>query len=67
MSVTVGKPTKADFRAALSELSTREKLIVMKEMISFVQIYGKFNWGRQIMGQALTRLFRGEYSTSRWA
>lgn len=66
LMIAFGNPHEADFRAALSQLSAREKLTVMKEMLSFIKIYGKFNWGRQILGQAMARLFRSEYSPSRW-
>jgi hypothetical protein len=38
----------------------------MKEMLSFTRIYAKFKWGRQILGQAVIRLFRGAYPSSRW-
>ena len=67
LMIAFGNPHEADFRAALDKLSRREKLTVMKELLSFIRIYAKFKWGRQIVGQSLARLFRGEYPSSRWA
>ena len=67
LMIAFGNPHEADFKAALRSLSHREKLTVMREVVAFIRIYTKFKWGRQILGQALARLFRGGYSTSRWA
>ena len=66
LMIAFGAPHEADFKAALARLSRREQATVMKEVLSFIRIYGKFKWGRQILGQSLGRLFRGGYSPSRW-
>jgi flavin-dependent dehydrogenase len=66
LMIAFGNPHEADFRAALSKLPRKEQLTLMKEMLSFIRIYAKFKWGRQILGQALVRLFRGAYPSSRW-
>jgi len=66
LMIAFGNPHEADFKKALGKLSRREQARVMKEVLSFVRIYAKFKWGRQIMGQAVSRLFRGEYASSRW-
>jgi flavin-dependent dehydrogenase len=66
LMIAFGNPHEADFRTALGGLSRREKMTVMKEMLSFIRIYAKFKWGRQIIGQSMARLFRGEYPSSRW-
>ena len=67
LMIAFGNPHEADFKAALRGLSRGEKVTVMKEIITFVRIYAKFKWGRQILGQAFARLFRRGYSSSRWA
>ena len=30
------------------------------EIVNFLRLYGRFNWGRQILGQAFRRFFEGE-------
>jgi hypothetical protein len=67
LMIAFGNPHEADFKAALRGLSRSEKLTMMREIVAFIRIYAKFNWGRQILGQAFSRLFRGAYSPSRWA
>ncbi len=64
--IAFGNPHEADFKSALSALSRRQQLTVLKEMLSFLRIYARFRWGRQILGQAVARLFRGHYPASRW-
>ena len=66
LMIAFGNPHEADFRTALRRLSRREQATVMKEVLGFMRIYAKFKWGRQILGQAFGRLFRGSYSPSRW-
>lgn len=66
LMIAFGSPHEADFKAALRGLSRGERLTVIKEVLSFIRIYGKFKWGRQILGQSLSRLFRGDYPSSRW-
>ena len=67
LMIAFGNPHEADFKAALGGLSRREQATLMMEIVAFIRIYTKFKWGRQILGQAFARLFRGEYSSSRWA
>ena len=64
--IAFGKPHEADFRAALKTLSLREQARITREMLSFTRIYAHFKWGRQILGQALYRLFHGGYNPTRW-
>ncbi len=64
--IAFGNPHEANFRSALALLSRREQLTIMKEMLEFLKIYARFRWGRQIFGQAVARLFRGNYPASRW-
>ena len=66
LMVAFGNPHEADLKAALGKLSLREQATVMKEIAAFLRIYAKFKWGRQILGQAVGRLFRGRYSPRRW-
>ena len=67
LMIAFGNPHEADFKAAFSGLSRSEKATMVKEILAFIRIYAKFKWGRQIVGQALARQFRGGYSPSRWA
>lgn len=66
LMIAFGNPHEADFRAALAKLSRKDQLTLMKEVLSFIRIYAKFKWGRQILGQAFVRLFRRDYPSSRW-
>lgn len=59
-------PHEADFKAALRQLPRRDQLRMIGELASFMRIYAKFKWGRQILGQALVRMWRGAYPSSRW-
>ena len=66
LMIAFGNPHEADFKNALRALSRSEQARMVKEVLSFIRIYAKFKWGRQILGQAFGRVFRGEYSSSRW-
>jgi len=66
LMIAFGDPHEADFQSALRGLSRSEQAGVVKDVLSFIRIYAKCKWGRQILGQSLGRLFRGGYSSSRW-
>ena len=66
LRIAFGRPHEADPRAALKDLPVRERLGVVGEILSFMRIYAKFKWGRQMITQAVHRLRRGEYEQSRW-
>ena len=64
--IAFGNPHEADFKSALALLTRRQQLTVLKEMLAFLRIYARFRWGRQIFGQMVARLLRGNYPASRW-
>ncbi|MEE9230535.1 MAG: FAD-dependent monooxygenase [Acidobacteriota bacterium] len=66
LMIALRNPHEADFKAALGRLTKTQQLTVLREMLSFIRIYAKFKWGRQILGQAVARLFLGHYPASRW-
>ena len=66
LQIAFGQPHEADFKAALRELSWRDRVGMTREMLAFIRIYARFKWGRQILGQAVARLASGAYPESRW-
>jgi menaquinone-9 beta-reductase len=64
--IAFARPHEADFRGQLKKLPLRDRLTIIREMLRFVSIYGPFKWGRQILGQAISRLLRGRYPSARW-
>jgi flavin-dependent dehydrogenase len=66
LKIAFGQPHEADFKSALRKLPVLERLGIVREVLDFMRIYGKFNWGRQMLGQAMHRLRSGEYQQSRW-
>lgn len=66
LKIIFSRPHEADFRGAFSRLSGRDKIKVVSEIIRFIYPWGRYNWGRQMLSQALTRSLRGYYAPSRW-
>jgi len=66
LKIAFGQPHEADFKSALRELPWSDRLGMTREILSFIRIYSKFKWGRQIMGQTIARLLNGAYPASRW-
>ena len=66
LMIAFKQPHEADFKAALKALPRQEQLGIMTEMLSFIRLYAKLRWGRQILGQAFTHMFLGRYSAQRW-
>lgn len=64
--IAFARPHEADFREALKELKLRDQARMTLEIINFLRLYGHFNWGRQILGQAFRRSFLGGYDSVRW-
>ena len=66
LKILFGRPHEADFMAALRSRSASEKLIVLKDVLKFLRPWGKYNWGRQMLWQAITRHVTGGYDPRRW-
>jgi len=66
IKILFDRPHEADFREALSRLQGRDKRKVIVEIFRFLYPWGQYNWGRQILMQAVLRELRGNYSPSRW-
>ncbi len=66
IKIIFGHPHEADFRGALSVLPGKDKRKVILEILKFLYPWGEYNWGRQMVTQALLRELRGYYSPSRW-
>jgi hypothetical protein len=47
-------------------ISRQEKLVVLKDVVKFLKPWGKYNWGRQMLWQAVTRQLTGGYNPRRW-
>jgi flavin-dependent dehydrogenase len=66
LQIIFGDPHEADFKTAFRKLSRREKMTVIRDLMSFLKIYAPYKWGRQILQQATLRLVRGDYPSGRW-
>ena len=66
LQIAFGRPHEADFRRALRQLPWGGRLRLVSEMVGFIRLYGKFRWGRQMLGQALSRTMGGGYDARRW-
>jgi flavin-dependent dehydrogenase len=66
LKIAFGHPHEADFRAALRRLRTPDQLRLLFDVWSFVKLFGGHGWGRQMLGQAASRLFRDGYDPRRW-
>jgi hypothetical protein len=66
LKIAFARPHEADFRAALKTLPWRHRVKMVWEVFSFIRIYSRFNWGRQIIGQAIYRMLHMGYSPDRW-
>jgi len=66
LKVAFDRPHEADFPAALTALSWRERAKVMRDIWRFLVLYKEFKWGRQILQAALQRPLIGGYSMKRW-
>jgi len=66
LMIAFRNPHEADFKAELAKLPLRDRLGIVREVLSFIRLYARFKWGRQILGQAITRMFRGGYDPKRW-
>jgi flavin-dependent dehydrogenase len=66
LKILFGRPHEADFMGALAKRSRRDKLIVLKDVVKFLAPWGKYNWGRQMLWQAITRQITGGYNPRRW-
>lgn len=67
LKIALGKPHEADFKGELAKLPLKSQAAIVIDLLKFIQIYGAYNWGRQMLSQALVRLFKGRYNPARWA
>jgi len=66
LKIAFGTPHEADFRAALMQLSWRERGLVLRDIWRFLLLYKEFKWGRQIALAAVQRLAGPGYPMQRW-
>ncbi len=66
LKILFGRPHEADFMGALAKRSLKDKLIVLKDTAKFLAPWGKYNWGRQMLWQAIRRQVTGGYNPRRW-
>ena len=66
IKIAFDKPHEADFRAALAQLSWRERRLILRDLWRFVVLYKEFKWGREIFRAALSRMLREGYPGARW-
>jgi len=66
LKIIFGHPHEADFMGALGRHSLNDRLRISRDIISFLKPWGRFKWGRQILGQAVFRQIMDSYSPSRW-
>src|SRR3990167_5026613 len=65
LKIAFGTPHEADFRAALMQLSWRERGLVLRDMWRFLLLYKEYKWGRQIALAAVQRFAGPGYSMQR--
>lgn len=61
-----GNPHEADVKAAMKKLRLPEQLAILSETWEFLTHWKQYGWGRQMLGQAVDRLVRDGYDSSRW-
>jgi flavin-dependent dehydrogenase len=66
LKILFGRPHEADFMGTLAKRGMRDKLIVLKDTAKVLAPWGKYNWGRQMLWQAITRQITGGYNPRRW-
>ncbi len=66
LKILFGRPHEADFMGTLARRGLRDKLIVLRDTAKFLAPWGKYNWGRQMLWQAITRQLTGGYNPRRW-
>ena len=66
LKIAFDRPHEADFPAALMRLSGRERRLVLRDLWRFVLLYKEFNWGREIVRAAASRLLGEGYPAGRW-
>jgi flavin-dependent dehydrogenase len=64
--ILFSRPHEADFMEALRKRSLRDKMIVLRDSAEFLYPWGKYNWGKQMLWQALARQVTGAYDPKRW-
>jgi flavin-dependent dehydrogenase len=66
LKILFSRPHEADFMGALAKRGLRDKLVVLRDTVKFLVPWGKYNWGRQMLWQAITRQLAGGYNRRRW-
>jgi flavin-dependent dehydrogenase len=66
LKILFSRPHEADFMRALAKRGLRDKLVVLRDTVKFLVPWGKYNWGRQMLWQAITRQLTGGYNRRRW-
>ncbi|TAN39910.1 MAG: NAD(P)/FAD-dependent oxidoreductase [Nitrospirae bacterium] len=66
LQILLGNPHEADFKASFRRLSRRDRIRVVRDLLDFLRIYAPYKWGRQMLGQAMVRLLKGDYPSERW-
>jgi flavin-dependent dehydrogenase len=64
--ILFGRPHEADFMGTLARRTGREKLTVLRDTLKFLYPWGQYNWGRQMLWQAVARQMAGRYNPKRW-
>ncbi len=64
--IAFGRPHEADFRTALKKHKFSDRLRVIRDILSFIRIYGPLKWGRRILWQSVLRQFLGGYASKNW-
>jgi len=66
LKIMFNRPHEADFRGVFKKKRSRDQVKMIWEILQFIRIYARFKWGRQIMQQAIYRLFSDGYPSGRW-
>ena len=59
-------PHEANFWGAIQRHAISDRLRIIGEIIKFMKIYARFDWGSQILWQAVFRHFKGHYMRTKW-
>ena len=66
LKIFFGRPHEADFLGELKKLPLKSRARIILDLLKFIQIYGPYRWGKQMLSQAFYRIFHRGYSPARW-
>lgn len=66
LKIIFDRPHEAEFREVFKKMGFRDQARMIRETLQFIRIFAPFNWGKQIIQQAVYRQFSDGYTSGRW-